>query len=259
MIPNMTTWAEIHTHFAEGDQRIPPFHCYIDEEKGPHLDNTLLAFRPKDGADVQDTTGAFGRAAGGVSPKGNILPPIMFPRPSIDTSKGKIAGGAKGPLKKPGDSDSDTDSMEHEEGDEDFDKLHELAHAVTREQPVTVEIRGGCPWNGRFELVVFAREFKKQPKPNHILEPMQAVFQAIKKLSVYYQRTDIPQSCLWTNAGLPREEAEMRVTKKGARVHLSFGYRGSFALDMANARSRFRVELIEGWSITFRTSETPPE
>jgi hypothetical protein len=30
-------------------------------------------------------------------------------------------------------------------------------------------------------------------------------------------------------------------------------------LDMANAPSRFRVELIEGWSITFGISATPPD
>jgi hypothetical protein len=41
-IPNMATWAEIHAHFAEEDERILPFTCYIDEENRPHMDNTLL-------------------------------------------------------------------------------------------------------------------------------------------------------------------------------------------------------------------------
>jgi hypothetical protein len=75
-IPNMATWAENHAHFAEDDQRIPPFSCSIDEENRPHYDNTLSQFRLADGVDVPDTAGARGGGAGGISPKGYILPPI---------------------------------------------------------------------------------------------------------------------------------------------------------------------------------------
>jgi hypothetical protein len=85
-IPNMATWAEIHAHFAEDDERIPPLNCYIDEENRPHIETTLLKFRLADGVDIPDTTGAFGGAAGGVSPKGCILRPIIFPKPPIYTT-----------------------------------------------------------------------------------------------------------------------------------------------------------------------------
>jgi hypothetical protein len=98
-IPNMDTWAEIHTHFAEEDQRIPAFSCYIVEENRPYQDNTLLEFRLADGVDVPDTTGCFGGAAGGVSPGGCILPPIIFPKAPMDTTGvTKMHGAPKGVL-----------------------------------------------------------------------------------------------------------------------------------------------------------------
>jgi hypothetical protein len=148
--------------------------------------------------------------------------------------------------------------MEDEEN-EDFHKLHKLEHAATRGQPVTVEISGDYPWEGRFEEVVFAKEYKRVPAPNHILEPMQTAYKAIEVLSHYYQGTGIPQSCLWTTEGLPREMINVRVIKKGLGIHLAYGFGESMAIDMANAPSRFRVELIDGWSVTFGTSAVPPD
>jgi hypothetical protein len=97
-----------------------------------------------DGVDILDRTGAFGGAARGVSPKGHIFPPIIFPNPPIDTSGGtKVSGASRAPITKS--SDSDTDSMEDEE-EEDFHKLRKLAHAAIRQQPITVEISGDYPW-----------------------------------------------------------------------------------------------------------------
>jgi hypothetical protein len=79
-IPNMATWAEIHAQLAYEDRRIPPFSCYVDKENLPHYENTLLEFRLVGGMEIPDTTGAFGGAAGGVSPGGYVLPPIVFPK-----------------------------------------------------------------------------------------------------------------------------------------------------------------------------------
>jgi hypothetical protein len=67
----------------------------------------------------------------------------------------------------------------------------------------------------------------------------------------------MPQSCVWTSAGRPREEIEARVIKAGRGLHMSCGFRSSTATAMVNLPSRFRVELIDGWSITFGTSVIP--
>jgi hypothetical protein len=93
--------------------------------------------------------------------------------------------------------------------------------------------------------------------PNHILEPLQTAYKAIEVLSKYHQGTGLPQSCLWTSAGLPREEIEAKVRKSGRGLHLSYGFRSSVATDIANFPSRLRVTLIDGWSITFGITETP--
>jgi hypothetical protein len=78
-IPNMATWAEIHAHFMSIDERIPPFECYVNEEKRTHMDQTLLSFRLNIDVEVPDTTRGFGGAAGEVSRGGFLLPPTIFP------------------------------------------------------------------------------------------------------------------------------------------------------------------------------------
>jgi hypothetical protein len=148
--------------------------------------------------------------------------------------------------------------MENEE-EEGEHKLKKLAHATTRGQPITVEISGDYPWNGGFEEVVFAKEFKGCPPPKHVLEPLQTAFSGIESLSTLYQGTAIPQSCLWTTAGLPREMITVQAFKRGAGLHLMYGYKDSTAMAMENAPSRFMVELIDRWSITFGTSAVPSD
>jgi hypothetical protein len=163
------------------------------------------------GVDVPDTTGAFGGAAGGVSPGGYILPPIVFQKAPIDTTGGgKVQGALKGVRKT--DSNSDTDSIEDEDN-EDTHKLRKIAHAATRGQPLTGEISGDYLWGCGFEEVVFAKECDGTPAPSHILKPLPMAHKAIEALSNYYQVTDMAQSCLWTSAGLPREEIETKVIK----------------------------------------------
>jgi hypothetical protein len=42
-------------------------------------------------------------------------------------------------------------------------------------------------------------------------------------------------------------------------VHIQYGFPDAVALDMANAPSRVRVELSDGWSIIFGTSNQPKD
>jgi hypothetical protein len=225
--------------------------------QGPHYSkcstvdhNTLLEFRPADGVEVPDTAGAFGGAEMGVNPRGYTLPPILFSKAPIDTTgEPKMQGALKGPLAV--NSDSDTDSTE-DEGDDDVHKLRKLSHAAVRGQQITVEISGDYPWQGGFEEV-FAMEYSSETAPSHILEPLQVAYRAIETLSSYYQSTDLPQSCRWTSSGLPREQIEVRVVKSGRGVHLSYGFGSSTAKSTVNFPSRFRVQLIDGWSMSRRS------
>jgi hypothetical protein len=56
-IPNMVSWADIHTHFQARDRRIPPFDCYVQEENRPYIENTELEFRSADEVEVPDMFG----------------------------------------------------------------------------------------------------------------------------------------------------------------------------------------------------------
>jgi hypothetical protein len=97
------------------DKRICPWECYVDEEVRPYFPETMLRFRLKDSGNVPDTTHEFGGVAGGQTPQGYILPPIVFPEPPVNTtspSDPKVPGSLKGPV---GDSDSSSDSWEEED------------------------------------------------------------------------------------------------------------------------------------------------
>jgi hypothetical protein len=114
VIPNVVTWREIHGHYSNIDRRICPWECYIDEEKRPYHPETGLRFRLNTSVEIPDTTREFGGVSGGQTPLGNILPPIVFPKPPIDTTSPadpKLSGSTPAPLG----SDSSPDSWEEDD------------------------------------------------------------------------------------------------------------------------------------------------
>jgi hypothetical protein len=187
----------------------------MDEENRPHMNNTLSAFRLAEGVEVPDTSGGFDGAEGGVGRDGYVLPLIIFPAKPIDIMEGKVSGGKKGMIDK--DSDSSSDSQEDEEYEDTY-KLHKLVQAAQKEQPIVLEIGGDHPWEGGFQEVILAKEFRKIGAPAHILEPLPTAYEHIEWMGVYYQWTGIPQSCLWTIAGLPRDQIDVSVSKSGTEV-----------------------------------------
>jgi hypothetical protein len=74
-----------------------------------------------------------------------ILPPVSLPNPTIDITKGKIAGGRTSALVDGMEPDSEdscvTDSGEDEEGSDDH-KLVQIAQAIHKGQPVVIALRG---------------------------------------------------------------------------------------------------------------------
>jgi hypothetical protein len=154
--------------------------------------------------------------------------------------------------------DSSSDSIDDEDG-EDEHKLHKLAQAVAKGQPLTVEIRAEYAWGGTVHEAIFAKEFKGVPVPGNIFEPFQTAHKQIEQIGLSYRGGGLPQSCVWTAMGLPRDQIEVTVTKKGAGVYARYGYLASTALDMANLPERIRAELPNDWVITFGTSENPKD
>jgi hypothetical protein len=119
IIPNMAMWQDIHAHFLAIDKRLLPYDSHIEEEDRPCHDNALLELSLMDGKNAIDTSGNDGGVDGGTNSKGQVLPPVIFPR-VIDTTGGtKIHGALQRTLwLKTSSSNSETDGDEDPE-DED--------------------------------------------------------------------------------------------------------------------------------------------
>jgi hypothetical protein len=121
-IPNIVFWEDMHAHFRAFDRRIPLYGHYIEEESRPDHANR---FRVKNSANTPDTLGADGGVAGGTNAKGQVLPPVIFPRSTDTTGVAKMQTlkGIPG-LTAPADSDSETETDSEE--DQDGDDTHKL-------------------------------------------------------------------------------------------------------------------------------------
>jgi hypothetical protein len=198
----------------------------MPEENRPYHDKTLLEFRLAEGMEVPDTTGESGGAARGTNHRGQVLPPIIFPKVAIDTTGGtKVQGALKRALVVPrdGSSESEGDSDEDLEND-DTDKLRQISHAARLGQLVTVVIRGDYQFDGCEEEVLFQKEFIGWPAPVHILDLLQTIPKSIEIASAHYQGSSLPRSCLWTSAGATRDQMAIRVQKLSRGIRIIYGY-----------------------------------
>jgi hypothetical protein len=123
---NMATWREIHSHYSSIDHRICPWENYIDEELRPYYPETPLRSRLNKAREIPDTTREFGGVSGGLTPLGKVLPPIVFPKPAINTASAadpKVPGSQPGPLDA---TDSSSDSWEEEDTQEEITEEQRL-------------------------------------------------------------------------------------------------------------------------------------
>jgi hypothetical protein len=271
VIPNMTPWRDIHEFYSNMDHRICPWESYIDEELRPHHSETTLRFRLNKSLEIPDTTRQFGGVSGGLTPSGVVLPPIVFPAPPINTTSAtdpKLAGSSPATL-GPG-SDSSSDSWEEEDIPDELDdeqklmmiaasdahKLRKLRQATAKGLGITVEIRAGYAFEGQMHEAIFSKEFKVSKPPAHVLEPYQLAYKQIEQIGMTYQG-GLPASCVWTDAGAPREDIEVSIFKVGQGIFARYGYRKTEALNMMNLPEQIRAELPLGWSVSFGTSLNP--
>jgi hypothetical protein len=235
----------------------------------------MLSFKLKDAHNVPDTTQEFGGVAGGQTPRGEILPPIVFPKAPINITSPKdpkVQGSATGQLvTSVTGSDSSSDSWEEEDiadvdlGEDertqrmviaDTHKLRKLRQAVVKGLGITIEIRGGYMFEGREHEVVFSKEVKVYEPPSHLIVPYQLAFKQIEQIGLMYQG-GLPASCVWATEGVSREDIDIAVFKLGQGVYVRYGHRESSALNMMNLPERVRAELPLDWSVSFGTSESP--
>jgi hypothetical protein len=265
----MASWREIHGHYSSIDARICPWENYIDEELRPYYPEMPLRFRLNKAKEIPDTTREFSGVSGGLTPDWHVLPPIIFPKPAIDTSSRqypKVTGGGKGPVG----SDSSSDSWEEEDLPEeatedqrlqsqaisDEHRLHKMRQTTVKGLPITVEIRASYAYQNQLHEAVFSKEFKVSKPPAHVLEPYQLACKQIEQIGASYQG-GLPASIIWTDLGIPREDIEVQVFKVGQGIYTRYGYRNSSALDMANMPEQIRAALPLDWYVSFGTSENP--
>jgi hypothetical protein len=134
---NMLTRVEIYNHVKAFDPRIPPLEEYIEEDSGPYLEQVPVIFRLKGLSPVTYLSDEGPGRLGGDNGSGNILPPIIYAAPAINTrdhSDPKVSGSRKGQLS---DSESDscpTDSCEDEIGYEH--RLARIQQAIRNQEQV---------------------------------------------------------------------------------------------------------------------------
>jgi hypothetical protein len=160
----------------------------------------------------------------------------------------KISGGSQGPIDEPC-SDGSSDSWEDEDP-EDEHKSAKLRQAITKGQPITIEIRADYVYQNTIHEAIFAREIRVSKPPGHILEPCQLAYKQIEQIGASYQG-GLPASCTWTELGLRRDQIEI------TGVYLRYGFAGSSALDMVNLPEQVCVSLPLDWTLSFGTSASP--
>jgi hypothetical protein len=271
VLPNMITWHEIYAHFSSIDQRICPWENYIDEELRPYLSETPLHFRLNSSLEIPDTTHNFGGVSGGQTSTGHVLPPIVFPKPSVNTASPadpKVQGSVTGQLAAG--SDSSSDSWEEELFPEtiseeerlayqamaDEHKLRKMRQATIKGVPITVEIGAAYVYGGQIHGAVFSNEFKISQPPAHVLEPFQIAYKQIEQIGLAFQG-GLPASSIWADSGIPREEIDITVFKIGQGIYLRYACSQEEALDMRNLPEQIKALLPLDWSVSFSTTSNP--
>jgi hypothetical protein len=148
------------------------------------------------------------------------------------------------------DSNSETES-EEDQGLDDTHKLAQIAHAATLGQPVTVRIRRQFDGEGQKHEVYFQKEFRGITGLANIFGPLQLAFKSLEILSRTYRTERIPGSCLWTLAGVPREEMEIQVSKLGRSACVTYGWANTKRLAIATFPTVYRIELLDGLAVVF--------
>jgi hypothetical protein len=84
-----------------------------------------------------------------------------------------------------------------------------------------------------------------EPVPSQILDALQVAFRSIEARAAYYQGTGLLRSCMWTQAGVPREQMEISVAKLGKGIQVTYGYGGARGHAVQNFPARFKVDLYD--------------
>jgi hypothetical protein len=103
--------------------------------------------------------------------------------------------------------------------------------------------------------VSIQKEFRDVTKPSNIFEPLHLAYKSLEALSTIYGTEGIPDSCLWTQTGVSREEIEIFVAKRGRWSYITYGWTGTHGLAIGNFPAGYRIELRDRWTVTFGAAE----
>jgi hypothetical protein len=255
-IANMTPREDIHAQFARLDPRIPPYACYKAVDDRPHYTETTINFRLQKGVDVEDTAANGNGAAGGDNRHGFILPPIIYPPPPIDVSKGKISCGmTRIPGPDVDSSDSCPTDSSADPPNEDTDKLVQIAQAIYRQEPVTVCLKGHFKGSQNVETVVHFQRDHTSGTPNSLQELFQEAFQEIAASSTMYASSGIPGSLLWTVTPFTHDSLDISVYKIGKGDIVTYSPKGMQGLPISQCPAVYTLELAGKWFISFGAEE----
>jgi hypothetical protein len=182
-----------------------------------------------------------------------MVTPVVFPKPPIDVSKGKIVGGMTG---MPGPSDSgETDNGEDDDGSDDH-KLTQIAQAMQAGQPITVALKGHFQgFHDKDTEVIFCRPYSGQPVAD-IMSLFQGMSCGIESLSACLGSQGLPISCLWAKPNLTRDQIAVTVSKVGKGITITIA-------DPLGAYTQFPTKyvtkLVNDWEIVFGAQKCPSD
>jgi hypothetical protein len=150
------------------------------------------------------------------------------------------------------------DNLEDEEGS-DVHKLIQIAQAIHKNQLVTISIQGRFRGNQGRELEVLLQKDDTGPAPENFIEVFQETLLEILELPRHYGTERMRGAYLWTPSDITRDELAVSLAKEGKGVELTFGPKVFNGLRLAQFPVRYRVQLVNGYSVVFGAQPTPTD
>jgi hypothetical protein len=81
----------------------------------------------------------------------------------------------------------------------------------------------------------------------------------IQALCQVYGTEGIPGALLWTAVGTAREKFDIDLSKEGKGVLVKISPKTNPEFTLPSFPARYRVQLVQGWSVVFGTQKTPSD
>jgi hypothetical protein len=194
---------------------------------------------------------------GGDNGHGVFLPSIIYGLPippSIDMSLGKVQGSNPGPVGRESEDLCPTDSSEDQPGYDDH-KLVQIAHAIHKQESVTVCLKGHFKGYENEESVCHFQREHVGPPPSSLEDLFQAAFNEIKALAPTLSFSGIPGSLFWTIVPFTGDALDIVIVKVGKGIRVDFERKGMPGPPINQFPAAYTIELLGNWFISFGAEE----